>query len=105
MSDLPAAAPRPRRLVAVKRWLVRIGVAVAILLAIAGALYAFGGEQAPSAQARSAYAAEVAAGRQPALQARFVVPIPGCVCHSNDPVLQMRHSVYRMSECGGCHNR
>lgn len=99
------AAPRPPRSVAVRRWLARIGIAVAVLLAVVGILYAFGGEQAPPAWARSAYAAEVAAGRQPALQARFVIPIPGCVCHSGDPVSQMRHSVYRMSECGDCHSR
>jgi hypothetical protein len=104
MSDLSAAVPG-RRAVAVKRWLLRFGIAAAILLASAGALYAFGGEQTPSAQAQSAYATEVATGRQPALQARFVIPIPGCECHSSDPALQMRHSVYHMSECGGCHSR
>lgn len=105
MSDLPATAPRPRRSVAVKRWLAGIGIVLTALFAAAAVLYAFGGEQAPSPQARSAYAAEVAAGQQPALQAHFVIPIPGCVCHSSDPVLQMQHSVYRMSGCGGCHSR
>jgi hypothetical protein len=88
-----------------KRWLIRIGVVIVVLAGVAGALYLFGGMQPPSAEAKAAYAAEVAAGRQPALSARFVIPIPGCVCHSGDPVLQVQHSVRRMGECSGCHTR
>jgi hypothetical protein len=86
-----------------RKVLIRVGIGVALLAVAGGALYAFGGEQTPPAAVRTAYAAEVAAGRQPALPGRFVIPIPGCVCHSGDPVLQMQHSTRRMSECGSCH--
>lgn len=88
-----------------RKVLVRTGVAVLVLLLVAGALYLFGGMQPPTASARTAYAVEVTAGRQPAVEARFTIPIPGCVCHSDDPVLQVQHSERRMSECGGCHGR
>jgi len=88
-----------------KKVLVRIGVPVLALLLFAGVLYLFGGMQPPSAAARTVYAVEVAAGRQPAVEARFTIPIPGCVCHTDDPVLQVQHWVRRMSECGGCHSR
>jgi hypothetical protein len=86
-----------------KRILKGIGVAVAVLVVVAALLYEFGGMLPASAGSQAAYAAEVAAGRQPAIQARFTIPVPGCVCHSNDPVLQMQHSNRRMSECGRCH--
>jgi hypothetical protein len=89
----------------IERWLTGVGITVAVLAAVAAVIFLFGGTQPPSAEARAAYAVEVAAGRQPAVGARFVIPIPGCVCHTSDPVLQMRHSVIRMSECGGCHSR
>ena len=89
----------------IKRWLIGLGITVAVLAAVAAALFLFGGMQPPSAEARAAYTVEVAAGRQPAVGARFVIPIPGCVCHTSDPVLQVQHSVIRMSECGGCHSR
>ena len=88
-----------------KRILMRVGLGIAVLALIAGTLYAFGGMQPPSAQARTAYAAEVAAGRQPAVEGRFVIPIQGCVCHTSDPVLQVQHSNRRMSECADCHGR
>jgi alkanesulfonate monooxygenase SsuD/methylene tetrahydromethanopterin reductase-like flavin-dependent oxidoreductase (luciferase family) len=89
----------------IKRWLAGIGITVAVLAVVAAGLYLFGGMQPPSAEARAAYAADVAAGGQPAVDARFVISIPGCVCHTDDPVLQVQHSVRRMSECGGCHTR
>ena len=89
----------------IKRWLIGLGITVAVLAVVAAALFLFGGMQPPSTEARAAYAVEVAARRQPAVGARFVIPIPGCVCHSSDPVLQVQHSVIRMSECAGCHSR
>ncbi len=87
------------------RWLIGLGITVVVLAAVAVVLFLFGGMQPPTAEARAAYAVEVAAGRQPAVGARFVIPIPGCVCHTSDPVLQVQHSVLRMSECGACHSR
>jgi hypothetical protein len=88
-----------------KRILIWAGAALLVLASAAGLLYFFGGMQPPTAAAKAAYAAEVAAGAQPAIQARFTIPVPGCVCHTTDPVLQMQHSNRRMSECGGCHSR
>ncbi len=88
-----------------KRWLIGIGVTLGILVAAAALLYAFGGMWPPSEASRAAYAAMVARGEQPAIEARFTIPIPGCVCHSDDPVLQMQHAGRRMSECRGCHVR
>ena len=86
-----------------KKVLIGVGVTLLALLVVAGPLYSFGGMQPPATDVRAAYAAEVAAGRQPAVGARFTIPIPGCVCHTPDPVLQMRHATRRISECGGCH--
>jgi hypothetical protein len=88
-----------------RRALIRIGVTLSVLAAAAAVLYGFGGMWPPTAEVRAAYAAEVAAGRQPAVQGRFTIPVPGCVCHSDDPVLQLRHASRRISECGGCHTR
>jgi len=88
-----------------KKVLIWLGVTVLVLAALAAALYRFGGMWPPSGEARAAYAVEVAAGRQPAVEGRFTIPIPGCVCHSDDPVLQMQHSVRRIEECRGCHSR
>ena len=88
-----------------KRILKGAAAALLALVLVAAGLYLYGGMQAPSASVRSAYAADVAAGTQPPVEARFVIPVPGCVCHSDDPVLQMQHSNRRMSECGSCHGR
>lgn len=88
-----------------KRALKWAGIIVAMLVVVGGVLFEFGGMMPPSAAAKTAYAAQVAAGTQPAVQSRLVIPIPGCVCHSSDPVLQVQHSVRRMSECSGCHDR
>jgi hypothetical protein len=88
-----------------RRWLVGIGIVVSVLAVAATLLFDYGGMQSPSAEVRAAYAAEVAAGRQPAVETRFVVSIPGCVCHTDDPVLQVQHSVFRMNECRDCHAR
>jgi hypothetical protein len=81
---------------------VLAGVALA-LAALGGILYAFGGMWVRTPAMRAAYDQMVARGEQPPLPARFVAPIPGCVCHSDDPVVQAEHSVRRLRECGGCH--
>lgn len=100
----PAAGPKPRRRV-LRRVLIGVGVTVGVLAAASALLYVFGGMQPPSAEARASYDALVAAGLQPAVPARFTIPIPGCVCHGDDPVLQVRHSTRRISECFDCHTR
>jgi hypothetical protein len=89
--------------VKLRRWLVRIGSVLVALVLVAAALYEFGGMWPASDAAQAAYAAGVAAGRRPAVPSRFTIPIPGCVCHSNDPVLIAQHSTRRISECAGCH--
>ncbi len=33
----------------------------------------------------------------------LAIEIPGCVCHSDDPVLVEEHADYRMNQCFGCH--
>lgn len=88
-----------------KRWLIGVGVALVVLLAVALLLFEFGSMWPPSAEVRAGYGVEVAAGRQPELQARFTIPVPGCVCHADDPVLQLQHSTRHMGECGNCHSR
>lgn len=88
-----------------RRVLAIAGIVASVFSLTAAALFFFGGMMPPTAPARTEYAAEVAAGRQPAVEARFTIPIPGCVCHSDDPVLQVQHSNLRIRECGGCHKR
>lgn len=89
-----------------KRILVGLVVTVAILAAVATVLFFFGGMEAPSAQMRSDYQQRYAAGRAPAVApAGLHIPIPGCRCHSSDPVLTMQHAGWSMSQCSRCHNR
>lgn len=88
-----------------KRVLIGVGILLGVLVVLAGLLYGFGGMWPPSEATRAAYAAMVARGEQPAIESRFTIPIPGCVCHTDDPVLQMQHAGRRMSECKGCHSR
>lgn len=86
-----------------KKALPWICLAVA-LVAFAGALvYKFGGPVAPPKSAVAEYQREVAEGIQPPLEKRFVLSIPGCVCHSDNPSSVVRHSIRRLSECSGCH--
>ena len=86
-----------------KQTLIRVGVVVLVVLTVLGVLYFFGGMQPRTPEMRAAWDAEVAAGNQPDVEARFVISIPGCVCHSDDPGLQAQHSMVRISECRRCH--
>ena len=97
-----AAGPRRHRL---RRALIVSGIVLGTLAVIGALLYWFGTMQPPSAAMRAAYDAEVAAGRARAVEARFGIPVPGCVCHADDPVLQVQHSTRRTSECATCHVR
>lgn len=88
-----------------KRVLILIAATVLVLVAVALVLYNFGSMWTPSADVRQAYAATVAAGQAPPIEASFHIPIPGCVCHSSDPAQQMQHSTRRIKDCAGCHSR
>jgi hypothetical protein len=88
-----------------KRVLIGVGIVLVALIALAGLLYEFGGMWPPSEASRAAYASMVSRGEQPAVESRFTIPIPGCVCHTDDPVLQMQHAGRRISECAACHSR
>jgi hypothetical protein len=86
-----------------------VAITIACLLAIAVAagflLFNFGGmsgSAVPGVLAR--YDQLVASGQEPAIQKRFVIPIPGCRCHSTDPVLTAQHTRRHMNECNSCHN-
>lgn len=91
-----------------KRILKRIGLTLLVLVVLVAALalvaYNFGSMEPPSAEARSQYAALVSAGKVPPAPAGgFHVPIPGCRCHSNDPVLQVQHESIPIKDCSRCH--
>ncbi len=79
------------------------GVTVAALALLAGLLYAFGGMWPRTAEMRAAFDAQVAAGLASPVEDRFVIPVPGCVCHSESPELQARHAERRVNECMNCH--
>ncbi|MBC7265437.1 MAG: hypothetical protein H5T75_00435 [Coriobacteriia bacterium] len=95
-----AASASPRRK---RRWLRALGWTALGLVMLAATLYAFGGMWVRTPEMRAAYDAMVARGEQPKLPSRLVVPIPGCVCHSDDPVLQAQHARRRIRECSSCH--
>jgi len=102
--EAPAAPSKPKGR-ALKRVLKGVGVTLVVLLALGLLLYNLGSMWVPSAQVRQAYAAGVAGGQVPAIEQSFHIPIPGCVCHSPDPVLQMQHESRHIKDCAGCHSR
>lgn len=103
-SEPAEEAPRPRRR-RLRRVLLGLGASVVVLIAVAALLYGYGSMWVPDPAMEAEYAELVAAGRAVPVEARFHVPIPGCVCHSDDPVQTMQHSTYRIRECSGCHSR
>ncbi|MBW6469052.1 MAG: hypothetical protein ACNA76_04550 [Anaerosomatales bacterium] len=40
---------------------------------------------------------------EPDPQSPFAFQIPGCNCHSDDPVVVEEHANYRLNQCRGCH--
>ena len=82
-----------------------IGIALLVLVAVAVLLYNYGSMWTPSAEVRQAYAQGVEQGIVPPIEKEFHIPIPGCVCHSSDPVLQMQHESRHIKDCmnPGCH--
>jgi hypothetical protein len=99
------AAPRPLWL----RMLKVVGITVASLVALAVVsgllLYNFGGMSGSAVPGvLEQYDQWVASGQAPAIQKRFVIPIPGCQCHSTDPALTAQHTRRHMKECMKCHS-
>lgn len=86
------------------RMLVGMWIFFLGMLLIAALLYNFGSMWPPTDAQRSAYAEAVAQrGGSPHVERQFHIPVPGCVCHSDDPVTVIRHESRRISECMGCH--
>lgn len=106
-SDLEGAGgddgSRPRWRRVLKRVAIGISITVLVIVLLVVALYSFGGMERPTPQNRTAFAAMVAQGAAAPVESRFVIPIPGCRCHSDDPVQQVRHASYRIKECRACH--
>ena len=97
------AGPRWWRIL--RRILIGLGVTIVLIVLLGVLLYNFGGMSGSAhPETLKQYDAMVAAGQAPAIHTRFVIPIPGCQCHSTDPVLTAQHSVRRMSECNRCHD-
>jgi hypothetical protein len=91
------------------RVLKGVGITLASVLAllVVGAvlLYNFGGMWGSAEPGvLDQYDQWVATGQAPAIEKRFVIPIPGCKCHSKDPRLTAQHTRRHMNECGKCHN-
>ena len=78
-------------------------ITVVVLAVLAGTLYLFGGMWVRTPEMKQAYAQAVEAGDAEPLEGTFVIPIPGCVCHSDDPLLQAQHSERRIRDCMECH--
>jgi hypothetical protein len=90
------------------RILKRVALAIAgliVALALVGALlYEFGTMERPSPRMTAAFQRMVAVGQARPVPAVWpAVPIPGCRCHSKDPVQTMLHTTYRIRDCGRCH--
>lgn len=95
--------PGPRWKRPAKRIALGFAATVAVLAVVAALLYSFGGMERPTPEYRTAYDQLVAQGQATPAEGRFVVPIPGCRCHSSDPVAQVQHSTYRIKDCTRCH--
>ncbi|MBN2840991.1 MAG: hypothetical protein JXP37_08570 [Coriobacteriia bacterium] len=84
---------------------IGFGATILTLIVIAVLLYFLGGPAGPSREVRDAYAEMEEAGTvwEPAPEPQLVLPIPGCTCHSDDPVAIVHHAEYRLSDCVSCH--
>lgn len=99
---LPERRARSRRGL-LGRILLGIGWTFVALVALGIVLYLFGGMWVRTPEMRAAYDRLVESGQQPAIERTLVVPIPGCVCHSDDPVTQAQHSTRHIRDCMTCH--
>jgi hypothetical protein len=87
-----------------KRVALTLLALLALVVVLGLAAYEFGTMESPTPEVRAQYAALVASGRAAAApSAGFHIPIPGCRCHSTDPVSQVQHAGYKIRECSRCH--
>lgn len=78
-------------------------ITVVGLAVLAGTLYFFGGMWVRTPEMKQAYDDAVEAGTVEPVDGKFVIPIPGCVCHSDDPLVQAQHAERRIRDCMECH--
>jgi hypothetical protein len=97
----PGAPLRGRRIV--RRVLTWIAGIIGALVLTGLVLYTFGGPGGVTREVRTRYEELRAAGQAPEIEDRFVIPVPGCRCHSSDPVSIVQHSERRIRECFSCH--
>lgn len=99
----PAEKPEGRR--RLKRVLLGVVATFGMLALLAVVLFEFGGMSGsvndPAMEQQ--YKAMVASGATQPVEHRFVVGIPGCQCHSTDPVLTEQHRNRRIRDCSSCH--
>lgn len=86
-----------------KKFLIGFGYALLGIFFLGSMAFAFGSMWVPSADTRAAYEQLRVAGQAPEYDRQFHIPIPGCVCHSDNPVTVMQHSNRRINQCNGCH--
>ena len=107
-NDAPEMECRPRKPLwwrILKGIGITLGVLLVVLVVGGLLLYNFGGMSGSlHPELFAQYDQMVAAGQAPPIQKRFVIPIPGCQCHSKDPVLTAQHSRRHMNECDKCHS-
>lgn len=88
-----------------KRILLGVIATLLVLGLVAVGLFYFGGPSTPTPA--PAADAGATATPDPMMGApddgRFIIEVPGCTCHSDDPAVVAEHATYRMSECAECH--
>ena len=103
--ELECRPKRPTWLRIVRGLGITLGALLVVGVVLGVLLYNYGGMSGSAvAGTLEAYDQMVVAGQAPAIQKRFVIPIPGCQCHSHDPVLTAQHSRRHMNECAKCHD-
>lgn len=99
----PPRGPRWKRVL--KGLGIGIGATVVTIVLLGVLVYDFGGMSGSAVPGiEGQYARLVESGQAQPIRNRFVIPIPGCRCHSKDPVLTAQHSRRHMNECAKCHN-
>lgn len=101
-----AEATRPKK--SPWRWVKRIAVGlvglVALLVFLGFMLYNFGTMERPSDEQYAQFQQAVAQGRAVDMpKALLRIPIPGCKCHHDDPVVAVQHSQTPIRDCSKCH--